>query len=84
MTELTRNANESEEHFEFRTLLQEARPIVIGMFPDQKKKWAAEDTLAQEISDILANHPEYYQELGSEFAGIFPDPRGEGRAAAGH
>jgi hypothetical protein len=47
------------------------------MFPDQQKKWLAESPLAQEIKSILANHPEYYNEVRAVVgADVFTKPKG--------
>jgi hypothetical protein len=64
---------EDSDHIELRRLLQEARPIVMPMFPDQRKKWIAESSLAQEILSILARHPEYYDEVRALDGGILSD-----------
>jgi hypothetical protein len=45
------------------------------MYPHQQKKWVTESPLAQEISAILANHPEYYEEIRAQMGGIFPNPK---------
>jgi hypothetical protein len=44
------------------------------LFPDQKKKWAADSPLAQEISEILAKHPEYYDEIRAQVGEVFKKP----------
>jgi hypothetical protein len=69
--------NEAEEpdHLQLRNLIQQAKPITVGMFPDQLKKWVKEDPLAHEITAIFAKHPEYYNEFGAFARGIFPEPR---------
>jgi hypothetical protein len=66
--------SEHPDHLELTRLLQQAKPLMAPMFPDQKKKWIAESPLAQEISAILAKHPEYYDEIRAQFGGIFPKP----------
>jgi hypothetical protein len=53
-------------------LLQQAKPLMEPMFPDQRKKWVAERPLAQEISAILAKHPEYHDEISAHVGSIFP------------
>ena len=67
------NQKEEPDHVELRRLLEEARPILMPMFPDQRKKWVAESSLAQEISAILARHPEYYDEFRAVDDGIFSE-----------
>jgi hypothetical protein len=67
--------NEHPDHLELTRMLQEAKPLMAPMFPDQQKKWVAESPLAQEISAILVKHPEYYDEVRAHFGGIFPKPK---------
>jgi hypothetical protein len=67
--------SEHPDHLELTRLLREAKPLMAPMFPDQQKKWVAESPLAQEISAILAKHPEYYDEIRARVGGIFPKPR---------
>jgi hypothetical protein len=67
--------NEHPDHVELTRLLQEAKPLMAPMFPDQKKKWVADSPLAQEISTILAKHPEYYDEINAHIGGAFPKPK---------
>jgi len=69
------NESEPSDHLQLRTLLQNAKPILVSMFPDQKKKWVAESPRAQEISAILVKHPEYYDEFRALVGGIFPEPK---------
>jgi hypothetical protein len=69
------SGNEHPDHVALTRLLQEAKPLMAPMFPDQKKKWVAESPLAQEISAILAKHPEYYDEITAHIGGIFPRPK---------
>ena len=45
--------NEPVDHYELRFLLEEAKPILQPMSPDQQWKWVAESRLAQEIYTIL-------------------------------
>jgi len=45
------------------------------MSDNQQKKWVAESPLAQEISEILVRHPEYYVEFRALVGGIFPKPK---------
>jgi hypothetical protein len=47
------------------------------MSDNQQKKWVTESPLAQEISAILAKHPEYYAVFRTLVGGIFPEPKGE-------
>ena len=47
-------------NLQLRQLLEEAKPLMLVLFPDQQKVWLAESPLAQEIKSILAKHPEYY------------------------
>ena len=66
--------NENPDHLELMRLLQEAKPLTEPLFPDQQKKWAAESPLAQEISAILVNHPEYYDEIRAHIGDVFANP----------
>jgi hypothetical protein len=69
--------NESADHLRLTQLLQEAKALNLPMFPDQQKKWLAESPLAQEIKSILANHPEYYNEVRAVVgADVFTKPKG--------
>ena len=45
--------SESPDHLRLTQLLQEAKPLMLPMFPDQQKKWLSESPLAQEIKSIL-------------------------------
>ena len=67
--------NEHPDHLELARLLQQAKPLMAPMFPDQKKKWVTESPLAQEISAILLKRPEYYEEIRTHIGGIFPKPK---------
>jgi hypothetical protein len=69
------NENEHPDHLVLTRLLQQAKPLMEPLFPDQKKKWAADSPLAQEISAILVKHPEYYDEIRAHVGEIFPKPR---------
>jgi len=80
MTDL--NKNEASDQTELLRLLEEARPIVISMFPDQRRKWVSESSLAQEISDILARHPEYYGQISALNDDLFSEFKA-GRKSAG-
>ena len=66
--------NENVDHVELVRLLQAAKPLMEPLFPDQKKKWAADSPLAQEISAILAKHPEYYDEIRGQVGEVFRKP----------
>lgn len=69
------NENEHSDHLRLRGLLQQAKLLLLPMSDNQQKKWVAESPLAQEISVILANHPEYYAEFRAMVGGIFPEPK---------
>ena len=69
------NENEDSDHFQLRVLLQQAKLLLLPMSANQQKEWVAESPLAQEISAILANHPEYYAEFRALVGGIFPEPK---------
>jgi hypothetical protein len=66
--------NQDADHLELMRLLQQAKPLMEPLFPDQVKKWAADSPLAQEISAILVKHPEYYDEIKAHVGDIFPRP----------
>jgi hypothetical protein len=70
-------ASESEhpDHRQLRQLLEQARPLMLDLFPDQQKVWVEESPLAQEIKSILANHPEYYPEVRAVVGDVFPEPK---------
>ena len=65
------NDTQDRDQFELSRLLQQAKPLVAPLFPDQQKQWAAESPLAREISALLAKHPEYYDEIHAQIGGIF-------------
>jgi hypothetical protein len=67
--------NEHSDHLQLTSLLQHAGPLMEPMFPGQRKRWVAESPLAQEISAILAKHPEYYDEISAYVGSIFPKTR---------
>ena len=67
--------NEHPDHLQLTSLLQQAKPLSQPMFPDQKKRRVADSPLAQEISTILAKHPEYYDEISAHVGSIFPKPK---------
>jgi hypothetical protein len=71
------NENEDSDHLYLRSLLQQAKLLLLPMSDNQQKKWVAESPLAQEISAILAKHPEYYAEFRTLVGGIFPEPKGK-------
>jgi hypothetical protein len=70
------NANENPDHARLKQLLQEAKPLMLPLYPEQQKAWLAESPLAQEINSILAKHPEYYDDVRAVVGGdVFPKPR---------
>ena len=69
--------NEHPDHLHLRDLLQQAKRLLIPMPPIQQNKWVANSPLAQEISIILAKHPEYYAEFRALVGGLFPEPKGK-------
>lgn len=71
------NENEHSDHLRLRGLLQQAKLLLLPMSNNQQKKWVEESPLAQEISKILADHPEYYAEFRTLVGGIFPEPKGK-------
>jgi hypothetical protein len=71
------NENEHPDHLHLRDLLQQAKRLLIPMPPIQQNKWVANSPLAQEISIILAKHPEYYAEFRALVGGLFPEPKGK-------
>ena len=66
--------NENPDHLELIRLLRQAKPLAEPLFPDQKKKWAAESPLAQGIYAILVKHPDYYDEIRSNLGEVFSKP----------
>ncbi|HUO33694.1 MAG TPA: hypothetical protein VMU43_01765 [Candidatus Acidoferrum sp.] len=72
---------ENPDHVTLMTLLREAKPIVEPLFPDQKKKWLEESSLADEIIMILAQHPEYYDEVRAHIGDVIPAPKAKGTGA---
>jgi hypothetical protein len=70
------NENEDPDHLQLKKLLEQAKPLMLPMFPDQQKIWAAESPLGQEIKSILAEHPEYYLEVRAVVGGVFSEPKG--------
>jgi hypothetical protein len=69
------NENEHPDHLELKKLLDQAKPLMLPMFPDQQETWAAESPLGQEIKSILAEHPEYYPEIRAVVGEAFPGPK---------
>jgi hypothetical protein len=70
------NENGKPDHVQLEQLLQQAKPLMLPMFPDQQKLWLAESPLAQEIKSILVRHPEYYDEVRAAVGGgVFPEPK---------
>ena len=67
---LKMSENENADHLKLMRLLQQAKPLTEPLFPDQQRKWA-ESPLAQEISAILVNHPEYYDEIRTHIGEVF-------------
>ncbi|HXN70943.1 MAG TPA: hypothetical protein VN861_00150 [Candidatus Acidoferrales bacterium] len=66
---------DSADHLRLTQLLEDAKALNLPMFPDQQKKWLAESPFAQEIKLILANHPEYYNEVRAVVGDVFPKPK---------
>lgn len=73
--------NENTDHAELVRLLQQAKPLMEPLFPDQRKQWAVDSPLAQEISEILARHPEYYDEIRAHVGEIFAKPKSASAAS---
>lgn len=65
---------QNPDRLELSRLLERAKPLVAPLFPDQRKQWAGESPLAQEISVLLKKNPEFYDEIHGEIAGIFTKP----------
>ena len=68
------NDTQNLDRLELSRLLQQAKPLVAPLYPDQQKQWAAESPIAQEISALLAKHPEFYDEIHAQIGGIFVKP----------
>lgn len=68
------SAAEHPDQTELKRLLNEAKPLLAPLFPDQLKAWAEDSPLAQEISALLAKHPEFYDEINSHIGGVFRKP----------
>jgi len=69
------NETQNPDRLELSRLLQQAKPLVAPLYPDQLKQWAAGSPLAQGISALLAIHPEYYEEFHAQLGGIFAKPK---------
>ena len=69
------DGNELSDHLQLKQLLEEAKPLMLPMFPDQQKVWVEESPLAQEIKSILGKHPEYYDEVRAAIGDVFPKPK---------
>jgi hypothetical protein len=67
--------NEHPDHLELKKLLEQAKPLMLPMFPDQQKIWVGESLLGQEIKSILAEHPEYYPEIRAVVGEAFAEPK---------
>ena len=68
------NDTQHPDRLELWRLLQQAKPLVEPLYPDQQKQWAAESPLAREISALLVKHPEFYEEIHAQIGGIFAKP----------
>ncbi len=71
------NENEHLDRLHLTDLLQQAKRLLTLMSPIQQKRWVADSPLAQEISVLLAKHPEYCAEFRSLVGGLFPEPKSE-------
>lgn len=65
---------QDQDRLRLSRLLQQAKPLVAPLYPDQQKQWVAESPLAREISALLTKHPEYYDEIHAQIGGIFARP----------
>ena len=74
--------NENSDHAQFLTMLEEAKALMLPMFPDQQKVWVSESPLGQEIKVMLLKHPEYYAEVRAAVGNVFPEPQGKASASA--
>ncbi len=64
--------NETPDRIQLKQLLEQAKALMLPMFPDQQKIWVAESPLAQEIKLVLAKHPEYYDDVRAAVGDVFP------------
>ena len=69
------DGNDQSDHLKLKQLLEEAKPLMLPMFPDQQKVWVEESPLAQEIKSILAKHREYYDEVYAAVGDVFAKPK---------
>ena len=67
--------NENSDHAQLMTLLEQAKALMLPMFPDQQKVWLSESPLAQEIKSILVKHPEYGAEVRAAVGAVFPEEK---------
>ena len=70
------NNPEESDRIELFRLLQQAKPLVEPLYPDQRKQWVEGSPVAQEICALLAKHPEYHAEIRAEIGGMFDQPCG--------
>jgi len=77
------NENEQSDHLQLKQLLEQAKPLMLQMFPDQQKVWVDESPLAQEIKSILAKHPEYYDEVHAAVGDVFAKPKASSASGSG-
>ena len=75
--------NESPDHIQLKQLLDQAKALMLPMFPHQQKVWVAESPLAQEIKSVLAKHPEYYDEIRAAVGDVFPKPKASASSGSG-
>ena len=68
------NNAQDPDRLQLWRLLQMAKPLVEPLYPDQQKQWLEGSALAQEISALLAKHPDYYAEVQAQVGSIFPKP----------
>jgi hypothetical protein len=72
---------DNSDHAQFLTMLEEAKALMLPMFPDQQKVWVSESPLGQEIKTMLAKHPEYYAEIRAAVGDVFPEPKEKSASA---
>jgi hypothetical protein len=63
------------DRLQLKQLLDQAKPLMLPMYPDQQKEWLSESPLAQEIKSLLAKHPEYYEDVRAVVGDVFPKPK---------